>query len=411
MRNWKSFSTTFFAAALATLLTLAVSALLHPTLAKTEVVETGAVYEFDKQIIFTATLTAEAPLEIALLVFEEVNQAKTNIVEMQATLKETSADEKEYIYDLRYVHPIESYRLRTFSTIKYHIEARLQGNQTYSSLEQRFEYIDNRFTWQVREEAPFRVYWYEGDAAFAQTVLDVAQEGLDVLQDLLRAPATTTPIKIYIYPDTHVMQEALYAAGTWVAGHADPDLGVIVVALPPGVEQRLMIERRIPHEIAHIVLFQSVRQGYRNLPTWLSEGIASLAELYPNPDYQIVIQDALDRNSLLPMSVLCQSFPRDVSSTLLSYAQSASFVTYLRDTYGVSGIQNLADQYANGLDCERGAKVALGATLTQLDRQWQREALDENVTLDVFLNILPWLVTMAALLAVPLAMIFWRRKA
>jgi hypothetical protein len=208
------------------------------------------------------------------------------------------------------------------------------------------------------------------------------------------------------------MKEALRPSSeAWVAGHADPDLGVVLVALPPGPDQRLLIERRIPHELAHVALYQAARLGYQNLPVWLNEGIASLAELYPNPDYRIVLEDALERNSLLSMDSLCQTFPRDVSNALLAYAQAASFTGYLRDTYGISGLQKLVETYANGLDCERGAKVALGMDLTQLERQWQRDALAQNVSLTVFIKLLPWLVLVVAVLAVPLALLFRRRQA
>jgi hypothetical protein len=288
---------------------------------------------------------------------------------------------------------------------------RLQDNQTFTSPDAHFEYADNRFEWQSRQEGPFQVHWVEGDTAFAQSVLDVAQEGMTRLQNLLVMPAPAL-IEIYIYSDAQVMKEALRPSSeAWVAGHADPDLGVVLVALPPGPDQRLLIERRIPHELAHVALYQAARLGYQNLPVWLNEGIASLAELYPNPDYRIVLEDALERNSLLSMDSLCQTFPRDVSNALLAYAQAASFTGYLRDTYGISGLQKLVETYANGLDCERGAKVALGMDLTQLERQWQRDALAQNVSLTVFIKLLPWLVLVVAVLAVPLALLFRRRQA
>ena len=378
----------------------------HTAFAQTQVTvtETQVTYSFGEQITFRAILKAGSPPEKALLVFEEANQPYTSLGEMQVTPQE------EDTYELIYIHSIEKYRLRPFATIEYHIEVRLENNQTYTSLNERFDYVDNRFNWQTRSEGPFQVYWYKGDTNFAQSVLDVAQDGLQRLQGLLRMPQPA-PIKIYSYSDARDMRAALQPTSEdWVAGHADSDLGVILVTLSPGPEQRLQIEQRIPHEIAHIALYQITRQGYANLPVWLSEGIASLAELYPSTDYPIILEDAQQRNSLLPMSSLCEIFPRDVSSALLSYAQAASFTQYLHDTYGVSGLQKLVDTYANGYDCERGAKVALGAGLTQLERQWQRDVLAENVMMTTFINLLPWLTLLVLVLAAPLAMLFRRTK-
>ena len=397
---------------LATLIGLTNASHPYATLAQTQVPETQVTvtktrvtYDFGEQITFRATLKAGSPPQKALLVFEETNQPYTSIEVMQAT------PQGEDTYELAYIHPLEEHLLRPFSTIEYHIEVRLENNQTYTSLNERFEYIDNRFEWQSRAESPFEVYWYEGDTVFAQSVLDVAQDGLQRLQGLLRLPQPGL-IKIYAYPDSQTMQAALKPSSEgWIAGHADPDLGVILVTLPPGPEQRLMIEQRIPHEIAHVALYQMTRQGYENLPIWLNEGVASLAELYQNSDYYIILEDAKERDSLLPMSSLCQNFPRDVSSALLSYAQAASFTQYLHDTYGVSGLQKLVDTYANGYECERGAKVALGAGLSQIERQWQRDVLAENVTLTTFINLLPWLTLLALALAVPFVMLFRRSKA
>jgi len=144
-------------------------------------------------------------------------------------------------------------------------------------------------------------------------------------------------LDIYIYADSRTLQSALSPnSESWVAGHAEPDLGVIVVALPPGPDQRLLIQQRIPHELMHVLLYQSTDPGYANLPIWLSEGLASLVELYPNSDYQVLLENAVEKDSLIPMAALCPSFPRQASSALLSYAQAASFTRFLHNSYGTN---------------------------------------------------------------------------
>ncbi len=169
------------------------------------------------------------------------------------------------------------------------------------------------------------------------------------------------------------------AAQDWVAGHADPDLGVILVTLPEGPEQPLLVEQRVPHELMHVLLYQSNQLGYANLPAWLNEGLASNAELDPNPDYRILLEDAAKKNSLIPLANLCVSFPRDAYGALLSYAEAASFVKYLHDSYGVSGLTSLTQAYNNGLDCNQGAEQALGKSLVQLQRSWERDELSQDV--------------------------------
>ena len=83
------------------------------------------------------------------------------------------------------------------------------------------------------------------------------------------------------------------------------------MALPESPERQLLAEQRIPHELMHIFLFNSTPLGYKNIPVWLTEGLASLAELYSNPDYPIVLEEAVKDEGLLPMSTLCGGFPRN----------------------------------------------------------------------------------------------------
>lgn len=160
-----------------------------------------------------------------------------------------------------------------------------------------------------------------------------------------------------------------------MAGHADPELGVMVVSLPPGPGQQMETERQVPHELMHILLYQKLGQDYADLPTWLQEGLASLNETYPNPDYMTVLQDAAKKGSILSMNSLCRGFPAEASKFFQSYAQADSFTRFLYDAYGSEGLQALIQAYANGVECERGAEMGLGKTLTQLDAQWQHQAL------------------------------------
>ena len=162
---------------------------------------------------------------------------------------------------------------------------------------------------------------------------------------------------IYAYASAKDMQEILQSIKkNWIGAHADPDLGVMVLSLPEGPEQRLEMERQIPHELMHILLYKMVGAGYVNLPAWLSEGLASVAELYPNPDYLVLLENAHNKGNLPSIISLCQSFPRDASGAFLAYAQSASFTRYLHQRFGSSGMERLVRQYADGLDCERGIR-------------------------------------------------------
>lgn len=209
-------------------------------------------------------------------------------------------------------------------------------------------------------------------------------------------------MKIYTYANPADMRATLQVADrSWVGAHTDPDLLTMVVSLPPGPEQRLEMEHQIPHELMHIIVYLKVGPSYVNLPAWLNEGLASIAELYPNPDYLIILESAYQKGNLFPIKDLCASFPRDAAGAYLAYAQAASFTRYLHKEYGSSGLENLLQTYAEGLDCERGIQVALGGDLNQLELAWRRDTFGQDPMASAATNLAPWIALLLAVLAVP----------
>ena len=271
------------------------------------------------------------------------------------------------------------------------------------------QYSDDRFTWSQRSGEFVRVHWYEGDEAFGDALLDTARRSLNEVNTLIPAPMTV-PVDVYVYASAADLQSALFLGGeAWQGGHANPKLGVVMVAIPPGPEQSIDMETLIPHELAHVVLYRSVGDGYSALPVWLSEGIASLAELYPNPDYDQALNTASQNGSLLPIVELCDTFPPDASRAYLAYAESQSFVRFLRDSYGTPALFSLTSAYANGLNCEQGAVRALNTSLVSLDARWRESELGANVVGVFFRAMLPYLGLFGLLLLIPIIGFLQRR--
>ena len=294
-------------------------------LAQVSSIETDIVHIFGETIHFSAKVKSSIPVKAGVLFFRAVGDTRTTIG--LADVENLGPNR----YLLTYLHKIADYPLRPFSTIQYHWELTLANGEVVSSPEQTYLYADNRFNWKTLGDGQFRVHWYKGELPFAQRVLDIAHEGKERINSLLTIPLPdAVPVEIYIYEDNESLQSALQTkAEEWVAGHADPDLGVVLMALPESPERQLLAEQRIPHELMHIFLYNSTPLGYKNIPVWLTEGLASLAELYSNPDYPFVLEEAGKEEGLLPMSALCDGFPRESSGALLAYAQSQDFTQHL----------------------------------------------------------------------------------
>ena len=301
-----------------------------------------------------------------------------------------------------YHFSLQTGAIRPFARITYWLRFRTADGYEYTSPMFWFDYVDNRFDWQDLADGPIRVHWIRGDVSFGQAVLNTAQKGLDEIQRIV--PLTPNqPIDFYVYPDISDLQAALQLGGQdWVAGSASPDLGVVLISIQAGPDQRLELERQVPHELAHTLLYQATGSGYSNIPVWLSEGIASLAELYPNPDYQRSLDVARDSGGLLSIASLCTSFPKDASGAFLAYAEATSFTRYLQKNYGTSGIQAMIRKYVDGLGCSEGVDAALGVSLAQLEFRWQNDSLKAQPGRAAWMRLLPYLALFLLVITLPM---------
>ncbi len=270
-----------------------------------------------------------------------------------------------------FVHLIPNRFVQAFSTVTFRIIVEEAGilveSEPFS-----FFYSDNRFNWKTLESNPFRVHWYQGDVAFAQQVLDAARSGLDrALAYFEIEPPGWIDVYVYGNLEDYQVTRGLLSQ-RWAGGHVEPDTGLVIVSLPPNSEAQLEIERKIPHEIAHLVLYEFTGSGFRNLPVWLNEGFASLMETFPNPDYDFLVNRAVENGSLIPVTELCEAFPQDTSAALLAYAEATAFIRYVRSVYGPAGVRALVESYAAGAGCAQGPLTdPIRLDLQTLEAAWQ----------------------------------------
>jgi hypothetical protein len=296
----------------------------------------------------------------------------------------------------------KQHALRPFTNVKWNYQFTFSDGSTAQSRFFFVRYTDDRFDWQVRESGSLRVNWYAGDAGFGQAALEAAQAGMDSIGRFM-SPNMSLPVEFFIYANTEDLQATLaLEREIWVAGHADPALGVVMLTIEPGEEQHIAMQQRIPHELMHVVLYRQTGPGYSNIPAWLREGLATLVEMYPNADYDRVLAEAAAANSLIPLEDICAAFPADAGRAFLAYAQSRSFTSYLYKIYGATGLLNLAAAYADGADCASGTERPLGASFSSLEAKWRASVLDENSFLPALQNISPYLVLLCLVLTIPL---------
>jgi hypothetical protein len=346
-------------------------------------------FMFGDHVTFLANIQPAAEVQEALVFFQVEGDTGTRYLRLQVGADGNAS----------YRVSVQEAALRPFARINFWFRVTRTNGEVFTSPQFFFNYYDNRIAWQTMENGAVSVHWYDGDTAFGQGAFDAAAASLQSFTDLIPLQISA-PVNVYIYSSAADLQSAI-GGQAWVAGHASPDLGVVLVSITPGEDQMIIMRRQIPHEMAHVLLYQRVGAGYNQLPTWLNEGIASLAELYPNADYQTAVQTAGANDALLPLTSLCGPFPTDASGAFLAYAESDRVTRYIQSTYGTSALQAMVLAYANGLSCEQGTQRAIGISLSQLDQRWRQAELGGQVGGVAFQNLLPYLFVMLIILAVP----------
>lgn len=357
------------------------------------ITDMGTAVVFAEKITFRLNVQPLADVsEVIVVVSGEGQQPVLRKINLDG-----ASDPSEIVYEVA----VEDLSLLPFTQVSYHYEASLKSGGQVRSQEQRFQYDDDRFQWKTYESGIFEVYWYDDDAALGRQIANIAQLGLERSQSVLLAKPPD-PLRIYAYSRSSDLQSALNITQSWVAGHATPQVSMILISVPSGPERKLELERQIPHEIMHILQYQVIANSVEQQPVWLIEGMASLAELYPNPEYSRILEAAAADQMLIPFEELCTGLPRETAGAFQAYAQSDSFVRYLQRKYGASGLRALMEKYQNGMGCTEGVEAALGEPLSQVEKMWQQEVLGINQTDLVMGNLSPYLM-LGLLLIVPAA--------
>ncbi|TFH35585.1 MAG: hypothetical protein E4G99_06970 [Anaerolineales bacterium] len=373
-------------ALLAISLAFLVSAVISPEgLAQTfEInIPTEVEFQFGSQLSFTGFPDSTDTISRAVVFMRPSRGGETLVLEA-SIIEDTTNPRLKAALDLR-PSPIQPFELFTFWW-----QVDFTSGANASSPAQEFRYEDNRFAWKQLSEDRVTISWVEGDVDRGRDVLLLTQDALDGLRQSLGFMAPEK-VAVYLYPSAADLQSGMQIGGApWIGAHTVPELGVVLLAVPNTTEAFITIERDLPHELTHLLLYDRMGESYRNLPAWLSEGLATLQERQANPAYRFELEQAVEADALLDTESLCAAFPVSDGDALLAYAQSASFTQYLLDIYGMGGVLRLLDAYQEGTTCTGGIQRVYQRPLSQLESEWKRVSLHSPTTWQRFAPILPW---------------------
>jgi hypothetical protein len=321
----------------------------------------SATTDYPKGVTFDLNFVTDAPIERAELLYSYAGVGTLNLI--TAPLSDPTARSVSYFLDL------QIYYLPPGLDITYYWRLTGADGSTAETDPQTVTWLDSRFTWTTIETADVRVSTYDGDAEFAQQILDSAQNAVDLIQTDLNVKLDQQ-VRIWSYKSTEDFSGTQAPnTETWLAGVAFPDLKLILAVLPTGDVTE--VGRVIPHEISHQVIHQATDNPFSNLPTWLDEGVAVSYQDNGNDGFPAMVQSAADQGKLFSIRALNSGFPYDAGSATLSYAESFSIVTFIKSKWGEEGLARLIDAYKLGISDDDATKQALGVDQTELDTLWK----------------------------------------
>jgi hypothetical protein len=288
-----------------------------------------------------------------------------------------------------------------FTDVTYWWEVDLQSGAALASAAQTFFYIDDRFAWNHLPRNNLDLYWVEGDLATANGIADLALLSLGTISAELETPIPER-LTVVQYPKMADFYTALGGRiHGWEGAVSSPGAATVILAAAPGAEGRSTLAVLLPHEIAHVLMGTRWGTGYVLIPQWLREGTAAGYEMEPRPDQEIQLREAAADGSVIPIRTLCRVFPAEENPAMLAYAESKSFVAFLKEHYGSAAIRSALAAYAGGAECGQGIEAVTGKSLSDLESEWLGTFSDKTLLISAsWALVLAGVVLLAGVLIV-----------
>lgn len=324
--------------------------------------ESDAEYRYGQIMHFSLSAESEVPIEKITLFVRAPDLPNTLTTDVEVD----SGEEIQIEQSL----DLTQYQLAPFTTVTYWWLVEDEKGNAFTLPEAQIDYVDDQYAWKQLEGDGVQVFWTGEDDSVGQAALDAVIKALPHQQSYIPFEPPD-PLRIYVYPSADELRAALRLTGRdWVGGHAHPELGVILVSATNPSTAEIEMEKTIPHELSHMLLYEATGANYGAIPIWFDEGLATLFEESTNGDYEVILEEAVLTNSTIPFTELCQSFPVESDKALLAYAQSSSFIRYIQAEYGNFAILQMIRALADGADCQSVTTRAIDRSLEELNEEW-----------------------------------------
>ncbi len=244
-------------------------------------------------------------------------------------------------------------------------EFKYESGETVETDSQVWRYEDPRFEWESLKEGVLEVVFYD-DRGVAESMLSEGLEALAEISPFLGLDELI-PMKVYVWAnsddareveriESEAFEESVITGGTRV-------LADLVHIYTPS---RWVVR----HELTHVLTKLAGEGPYGDLPAWLDEGMATIAE-----------GDWLDRrggalqyaiNNDLVLSLRSMESPSNRPGFVdIFYGQSAAVVLFLLDEYGQAKMNDLFLAFKEGKSVDDALMSVYELDREGLDNAWR----------------------------------------
>jgi hypothetical protein len=242
-----------------------------------------------------------------------------------------------------------------------------QGNEARTPTE-TITWLDEVHPWQTLSESNLSLHTYNATPDMQRQLLRAAVSGVARLRDDL-GPLSADKVDLYIYDSTDAVREAILFEPQWTGGMAFAEYRTIILGI--GESDLEWGLNAVEHELAHVVVGNMVSACHSRLPTWLSEGLAMVAEGGLDAESQAMLDQALADDTFYPVRALSDGFTEDPSGASLAYAQSYSLVTFLLEEHGRERLLDLLSASQAGSSPDSALVNVYGFDTDGLDQAWR----------------------------------------
>ena len=185
----------------------------------------------------------------------------------------------------------------------------------------------------------------------------------DLVRDLGYSPRENIAVTLYT-------QQAFFdvtRAPSWTGAINDGKLRIPVSGVTSVTPE---LARVLKHELTHSFVAQIT--GSR-CPTWLNEGVAQMEDGTSSAGNGHILARMFAASAEIPFNMLEGSFLgfNDAESRT-AYAESLASAEYLRDTYGMSEIQQILERLGQGSSTEAALRTTIHSDYRQLRDEMSR---------------------------------------